>query len=576
MPYAVNPDPQPVPLPKARYRGWAWRGAHLDIAQLAAYAPDLELKHLGEARACLGPLTSHPVVFRIYAHRAWRSSRTPVEIIFPEHSIFRVRRICNLGDSRMCILLEQCVEGYRWYESLQHEFDAWLPVVAKVSPQPDPAQVKAWEAPFARWAVNAVEGDEPLSGVFYEAEAAVQFTSAWTGLHEGVVRKALDAKARYLELAGIIDGEVDEALMREREAMGHLLPETPGVIGEGEIEYLLQATGLDEDILHRINEGETAYMDSLGLVGWDDDEERDEHLGAPELKETPDTVDGREAPSLHPAHGDSWACIFQDIQTAMAEHIPQTVVQGRLAGSFPAPSLDFTQIHALHKPSGPQLETICLMGDIADRKVLVAAFPVILDGNPHTVEILHVQPCNGGADAVIEARTLFGACLGFFAPSYFADPSIFKIGGVLDLRFAAFAYKLKAAPPQVFQIVDEGAIRVIQASHPEHLAFSPKEIDDLGLIEIRSEDVAFLFPHSTINLDEFEFEGPVESVETVSAWGQTFYRLEIIVMRDACSEDAHPFTIPIYVAEHNLADGYRPCVGDDVMGMLWLQGMNAQ
>ena len=143
MPYAMNPDPQPVPLPKARYRGWAWRGAHLDIAQLAAYEPDLELKHLGEARACLGPLTS-------------------------------------------------------------------------------------------------------------------------------------------------------------------------------------------------------------------------------QLKETPDIVDSREASPLHSAQDDTWAGIYRDIQTAIAEGIPQSVVPGRPDGNFPPPASASSQIHPPHQPGGPDLETPRLAGDPED------------------------------------------------------------------------------------------------------------------------------------------------------------------------------------------------------------------
>jgi hypothetical protein len=36
--------------------------------------------------------------------------------------------------------------------------------------------------------------------------------------------------------------------------------------------------------------------------------------------------------------------------------------------------------------------------------------------------------------------------------------------------------------------------------------------------------------------------------------------------------EGEPFTLPVYAAEHVLADGYRPWAGDIVQGRLWLQG----
>jgi len=64
-------------------------------------------------------------------------------------------------------------------------------------------------------------------------------------------------------------------------------------------------------------------------------------------------------------------------------------------------------------------------------------------------------------------------------------------------------------------------------------------------------------------------------VDILRAWGQTLYRLDVTVMRDTTSEETIPFTIPVYVAQHKLPEGYRPRVGDDVRGVLWLQGSMA-
>jgi hypothetical protein len=126
------------------------------------------------------------------------------------------------------------------------------------------------------------EADTPR---MYDAETAKAFVSAWTGFAPELVERVLDAKFRYLELAGIALSEPNETLQREREIYCDLLPETSEFIDEREREYLALVTGLDEAILLRIEQGDLAYQDTLGILEWDDREERDARLGAPELPE---------------------------------------------------------------------------------------------------------------------------------------------------------------------------------------------------------------------------------------------------------------------------------------------------
>jgi len=119
----------------------------------------------------------------------------------------------------------------------------------------------------------------------YDALEALRFVTSWTGLDPALVERVLDAKFRYLELAGIARSEEDENLLREREVYHHLLPETPDFIDEREREYLVQVTGLDEDTLLRIDQGDMAYQDTLDIIEWDGAEDRDARLGAPNLPE---------------------------------------------------------------------------------------------------------------------------------------------------------------------------------------------------------------------------------------------------------------------------------------------------
>lgn len=122
---------------------------------------------------------------------------------------------------------------------------------------------------------------EPCPPRIYDAAEALRFVACWTGLDMAVVEPILDAKFCYLELAGLVQSEEDDALLREREVYRHLLPETPTFIDERERDYLALMTGLDQDILLKIEQGELAYQDSLDIIGWDDEADRDARLGAP-------------------------------------------------------------------------------------------------------------------------------------------------------------------------------------------------------------------------------------------------------------------------------------------------------
>ena len=126
---------------------------------------------------------------------------------------------------------------------------------------------------------------EPETPRIYDADEAKAFVAAWTGLEPDLVQRVLDAKFRYLELAGIALVEEDDGLLMERMLYRHLLPETPTFIDDRERDYLALVTGLDEDLLLKVEQGDLAYQDSLEIIGWDDEEDRDARLGAPELPE---------------------------------------------------------------------------------------------------------------------------------------------------------------------------------------------------------------------------------------------------------------------------------------------------
>jgi len=87
------------------YQGWTWRGARLEITELAAHLPEEPTLHLGIARTRLDPVLDFPVLFRVYAHRAWADPANLDEICFPPDTEFHVRDVQSIVGDRMCLLL---------------------------------------------------------------------------------------------------------------------------------------------------------------------------------------------------------------------------------------------------------------------------------------------------------------------------------------------------------------------------------------------------------------------------------------------------------------------------------------
>jgi hypothetical protein len=200
---------------------------------------------------------------------------------------------------------------------------------------------------------------------------------------------------------------------------------------------------------------------------------------------------------------------------------------------------------------------------------IISAFPVARDGSAHALNLHQARVWEAGCEAIVQASTSFGASIAYFDTAYLHPWNEWEPDQEAQVQLAAFAYRLEPAPDQIIKITQEDTIRVLRAS--EH-GLKPEEVSDLCPIEVHSGGMACFFPRPNGNPDDFEFQGPVVVVDVLQAWEQTLYRLEVTVMRDTRGDVDIPFTIPVYVAERNLPHGYRPRVGDQVRGLLWLQG----
>jgi len=102
--------------------------------------------------------------------------------------------------------------------------------------------------------------------ITYLIEDAIRYATAWSGLDEKLVWQVLEAKSRYLELAGLTDVKKDEVLLEERKAIQHLLPRIHNLLDEGEINYIALMTKLEIGTIQKVMDGDWAYLQSIGVV----------------------------------------------------------------------------------------------------------------------------------------------------------------------------------------------------------------------------------------------------------------------------------------------------------------------
>ncbi|WP_026939136.1 hypothetical protein [Holophaga foetida] len=487
------------------FQGWAWRGAHLQMAELAAYCPGEVVKHMGQATVRIDEEQDFPFVFRVLAHQAWRVSGES-EVHFSPETRFKVLGVRTLSENRTCLWLEQVTEGREPDGDREEELAGWLARMAGPLMSPDPGLVAAWSAPFARWAPDAREGEQPLLGVFYDFEEAVRFAVDQTSQEESVVRQVLEAAQRYLELAGTAQGEEDEGLMRERVAMRHFLPEDPTCLDlDQEMAYLVLRTGLDRELIARVMEAEDAYQEVLGLI-----RREDEDLEASEELED----DGL-------AH---WRALYPDFPVDFRCHFHEVSDSSDLRFAAPPRRGRWSMVSATALPQGGGLETWRVEGIVVgEGPELLGFFPVARDGAEYSLHIRDIQPW-GDKDATVEAQDAQGHLLTFFHVDHLHPRNELQVDCTLPVYLAGFA-------------IDLGS-----ATDP-----------DRGLLLENDEYCAF--------------QGRVASLDVLSAWSGLVYRMDV--------EGPDGSRLPVYAARHVLEAGYRPAVGDEIHGTLWLQGATA-
>jgi hypothetical protein len=273
----------------------------------------------------------------------------------------------------------------------------------------------------------------------------------------------------------------------------------------------------------------------------------------------------------HPSY---WQCIDSNGEKILDEFILPTKENGDSAGSgflqiSKYGGLGFGRYEVLGyaAPSifAPLRTMLLILFDHNDKSsTLLTSFPYATKGQRHELEIDRIEEFENEAEARLHA-TLKGSdmMLTFYDTQYYKNKNVTTAPMTLSYYLSGFAFLLQKTTklpliitaetyPSAYKIHSDVHRMQFNTDPPEKFVF---ELDKAsGLIPRDETDIC-------------EFQGRVNDVKTFEWQEIKFYQLQINVFEAEGDKD-----IDVFVAEKNIKGCYKPCVGDNVMGVMWLQG----
>jgi len=195
-------------------------------------------------------------------------------------------------------------------------------------------------------------------------------------------------------------------------------------------------------------------------------------------------------------------------------------------------------------------------------------FPHVGCGIRYSITVERVIVWSGGLEAQIEA-VVGDALVTFFDCRYGEHRNWYQEGSKFDFVLSAVAYE--CGP------VDEEAIPV--TTRPELWESMSGEDDPPN--EMRLTGASILMPVEEWDYDAYRFRAPVQGVEEVEMLGQEAWLVTATVARffDMPEDSANPatggdeeFDLPILITARAWRHDLPPEAGQDIEGILWMQG----
>lgn len=270
--------------------------------------------------------------------------------------------------------------------------------------------------------------------------------------------------------------------------------------------------------------------------------------------------------------------IFVDDAEALALKLPEIIQEAKLLPTL----ADNTSVHRhplpLEEPEGGLLVWPCArQGMILPIHLnapggvneLLGFYPWVSEGVQHRFRLEAV----GLFPSRLEAR-LSGfvgpdgeMSLTFFDTQFARNRSLYQKNATLQVILIGIPSSFSVFVPEPITITD---LKHIRAVRPILYADDPEQCGSDEPLVYATKGMAAFFPRADYSPDYYEFSGPVRSVAPYARemFGRPAWRVRVTVARFG-DED---FDLDLCVSEKTLGAGRLPEPGEDVRGVLWLQG----
>jgi hypothetical protein len=265
-------------------------------------------------------------------------------------------------------------------------------------------------------------------------------------------------------------------------------------------------------------------------------------------------------------HGNHWECVTK-LDDLIKKQLPNLMQNGILE--------DKEEVNAIFFDDGVQstetLFSIAAEGNFSALALIVTSrdkssnefisgYPFVREGTKMELKITEIIEWDNKYEAVIIAETVDEHTLSFFDAKYYKNKDKYKVGGTYTFAIAALGYNVKILNEKSFSFEGEKAIDWLTK-----IGRQPT-LDAMGNVEPVVFDLSKLVTYlpRTEYPDDAEFQSPINRIETVEAFDDEFYKLNITIFRDP------DICINLY-AKTSFFER-KPQINDPVRGILWLQG----
>jgi len=270
-----------------------------------------------------------------------------------------------------------------------------------------------------------------------------------------------------------------------------------------------------------------------------------------------------------------WTPFFDDPQRDVPAVIRRVIQEGTVVGRTEVELVDSVGIprletaKALAAGATPLRYLVIVATDSSNDSIagnVYSAIPFCADGEVVELEVCEVSPDTElpTLEGNLQLAQSEGGLLWATDPFFFVNRSRYRIGDVLRFRVAGVAYTMKKAKDSV---LETDRPELVEAQRRRMKLLDPAaETDKITSVRVYLRGSRMLLPDPDDPWRGSTFRGPVEAVQTFELDGMEIVGCSVGVK----GGHLQPLTARIFVPAAKLG-GYRPKVGDEVEGAVWLQ-----